>query len=336
MSDNKKKRLSMLDNLASHPPAPSSLMKTSRPLRAARDAVDAHRVWDLNPDQIIDSRVADRLDHSDIADLRHSIEATGQAVPILVRRHATDPDKYHLVYGRRRLEAIRSSDSVKTVRALIANIDEDAAVEAQISENMARRDLTYIEKALFAHELIESGFGNQSRVAEVLTVTKSAISMGLAIVATIGPDLIRAIGPAQTVGRPRWEALAKGITDTALQDATMIDVAERARSQAITALFQNDAASAPDASVAAFEAVLARVTPPVQKPRKVAAKINTQSIPLLAGGKIPGTLTRTARGIRLDLGQGGFADWIEDQAQTLIDELHTRYAQRLKDDDRAT
>ncbi len=116
MSDNKKKRLSMLDNLASHPPAPSSLMKTSRPLRAARDAVDAHRVWDLNPDQIIDSRVADRLDHSDIADLRHSIEATGQAVPILVRRHATDPDKYHLVYGRRRLEAIRSSDSVRSDR----------------------------------------------------------------------------------------------------------------------------------------------------------------------------------------------------------------------------
>lgn len=204
MTDNKKKRLSMLENLSTPAPAPSSLMKTNRPLRAARAAVDAHRVWDLDPAQIIDTRVADRLDHDDVADLRHSIEVSGQTVPILVRRHATQPDTYHLVYGRRRLEAIRTSTTVTTVRALIADIDADAAVEAQISENMARRDLTYIEKALFAHDLIESGFGNQSRVAEVLTVTKSAISMGLAIVATIGPDLIRAIGPAQGIGRPRW------------------------------------------------------------------------------------------------------------------------------------
>ena len=324
MSDSKKKRLSMLDNLASAaPPAPSSMMQTNRPLRAARDAVDAHKVWDLLPSQIIDDRVTDRLDLSDIADLRDSIEATGQSVPILVRRHPSEKDKYVLVYGRRRLEAIRSSDTLTTVRALIANMDDESAVEAQISENMGRRDLTYIEKALFAHELIESGFGKQQRVAEVLTVTKSSISMGLAIVQMIGPDLIRAIGPAVGVGRPRWDAMARAMETTQIQQQALQELAHQTRGRAEVAP-PSDAAV--DPSVAAFDAVLAQLEQ--SAPRQTVAKPQVKGPKpkaLRAGGKPAGKLSRTASGIRLDLGQGGFADWVEDQAQDLIDDLYARY-----------
>jgi len=74
---------------------------------------------------------------------------------------------------------------------------------------MARRDLSFIGKAIFAHELIDNDFGTQSQVAEVLTVTKSSISMALAIVQTVGVDLIRSIGAAHGIGRPRWDALGK-------------------------------------------------------------------------------------------------------------------------------
>ena len=333
MSDSKKKRLSMLDNLAaSAPPSPSSLMKTNRPLRAARDAVDSHKVWELDPHQINDDRVADRLDPADVADLRASIEATGQSVPILVRRHATQPDRYHLVYGRRRLEAIKSSDKVKTVRALIANMDSDAAVEAQISENMARRDLSFIEKALFAHELIESGFGNQSRVAEVLTVSKSAISMALAIVTAIGPDLIRVIGPAHGIGRPRWEILSKGRETSAFDTDTLIGIAEMAQSKATSKAIQDGAAAdMPDLSTIAFEAVLAQVAPALPASLKSKPKATTKAKTLLAGGETPGKITRTAKGIQIELGGGDFADWVEDQAQALVDELHARWQQRQKD-----
>ena len=83
MSDSKKKRMAMLDTLAaSGSPAPPPSLSASRPLRAARDAVDSHKVWDLDPHQIIDERIADRLDPADVDDLRASIEATGQTVPI--------------------------------------------------------------------------------------------------------------------------------------------------------------------------------------------------------------------------------------------------------------
>ena len=183
MSDGKKRRMSMLDNLAAagSPAPPGSMMSSNRALRSARDAVDSHHVWELDPATIDDGRIADRFDPEDVADLREAIETNGQAVPILVRRNPADPDRYLLVYGRRRLEAIRSSDKVQKVRALVANLDDEAALRTQISENMARRDLSFIEKAVFAQELVAKGFGNQSQVAEVLTVTKSSVSMAIAV-----------------------------------------------------------------------------------------------------------------------------------------------------------
>ena len=60
MTASKKKRMSMLDSLATAgtPAAPGSMMSTNRALRSARDAVDAHHVWELDPDEIEDGRVA--------------------------------------------------------------------------------------------------------------------------------------------------------------------------------------------------------------------------------------------------------------------------------------
>ena len=330
MTDSKKKRLSMLDNLATAgTPTPSSMIASNRPLRAARDAVDSHKVWDLEPFQIIDTRVADRLSHDDVADLRDSIEVTGQTVPILVRRHPSEDDKYLLVYGRRRLEAIRSSDKVTKVRALIATLDEDAATQAQISENMARRDLTYIEKALFAHELIQSGFGTQTRVAEVLTVTKSSVSMGLAIIESIGVDLVRAIGPAQGIGRPRWDALAKALDGSLIGDDGLVDLAERTRGMSeIEVLSATNLDQLTDPSVAAFEAVLDKVSTKITA-RNSKVKPATKTDRKRLTDDV--TLTRTKSGVRLDVAKGDFADWVEDQATDLMEELHQRWKRRGKD-----
>ncbi|MDB9706992.1 plasmid partitioning protein RepB [Planktotalea frisia] len=327
MTDKKKKRLSMLDNLTvGTAPTPSSMIKTSRPMRAARDAVDGHKVWELDPAQIIDTRVADRLSHEDVSDLRASIEATGQTVPILLRRHSSEDDTYLLVYGRRRLEAIRTSDKVHKVRALIASMDDSSAIEAQISENMARRDLSYIEKALFAHELIESGFGNQTRVSEVLTVTKSAVSMGLAIVDAIGVELIQAIGPAQNVGRPRWDAMAKSLETSLLAHDDLVKLAHRTREMAQIDVFS--AASSEDIrdpSVAAFDAVQARLLP---SKKAKATKPKGASRTFQFDNKSSGKISRTPKGILLEVtGQGGFADFVEANAPETLQELFTRWKQ---------
>ena len=338
MTTGKKKRLSMLDSLAAAgapaplPPTatPTAMMTTNRALRSARHAVDAHHVWELDPDNIIDDRLADRLDPSDVIDLRDAIEKNGQTVPILVRRAPGETDRYLLVYGRRRLEAIRSSDKVGKVRALVANLDDDSALRAQISENMARRDLSFIEKALFAQELVNSGFGTQSQVAEVLTVTKSAVSMAIAIVDMVGVDLVRAIGAAHGIGRPRWESLGRAIDSAALDRPKLIRLAQETHDAADVALLVDEATQPTDPSVLAFEAV-ARAVEKATKPEKTPVQSLNNSLPLDIDGKRLGRLKRTSKGITLELPQGDFADWFESRAQSLINDLHAHWQQSGKD-----
>ena len=326
MTDSKKKRMSMLDSLAAAgtPPAPGSMMSSNRALRSARDAVDAHHVWELDPAEIQDERYSDRLDPKDVHDLRASIEQNGQTVPILVRRHASDPNRYLLVYGRRRLEAIRASDKVGKVRALIANLDDTAALRAQVSENTGRRDLSYIERALFAQELLDSGFGSQAQIAEVLNVTRSAVSMSISVAKAIGTALAHAIGPAHGVGRPRWEALAKELADSRIENDDLSRVALDVRAKA-AANEQADEDPQVDPSVAAFEAVARHVKKSVSS--TLGKKPRSKTTALVIDGTPVGAIKRSGRVLRLDLTDvdDAFAEWLDARAQDVLEELHDRW-----------
>lgn len=326
MTDSKKKRMSMLDSLAATgtPPAPGSMMSSNRALRSARDAVDAHHVWELDPAEIQDERYSDRLDPKDVNDLRASIEQNGQTVPILVRRHPADPNRYLLVYGRRRLEAIRASDKVSKVRALIANLDDTAALRAQVSENTGRRDLSYIERALFAQELLDSGFGSQAQIAEVLNVTRSAVSMSISVAKAIGTALAHAIGPAHGVGRPRWEALAKELADSQIEIDDLSRVALDLRAKAAVSE-QADEDPQPDPSVAAFEAVARHVRKSVSS--TLGKKPRSKTTALVIDGTPVGAIKRSGRALRLDLTDvdDAFAAWLDARAQDVLEELHDRW-----------
>ena len=321
MTDTRKKRMSMLDSLAAAgTPAAGSMMSRNRALRSARDAVDSHRVWEIDPAEIEDSRLVDRLDPEDVDDLRRSIELNGQTVPILVRRDPDIANRYLLVYGRRRLEAIRGSDTVPKVRALIANIDDSAALRAQVSENTGRRDLSYIERAVFAQELLDAHFGSQAEIAEVLNATRSAVSMALSVARAISPELARAIGPAHGIGRPRWDALVKAIAEADADQDALAKIARAARDNAGA----EDTDGVPvDASVEAFEAVARHL-------KKTGATPPTPSAPaieLSLDGQKAGSIRRTAKGVRLDLTNvdDDFAAWLEDQAQDVLEDLHSRW-----------
>lgn len=328
----------MLDSLAvagGPSPAPQAgavtpMMTSNRALRSARDAVDAHHVWELDPASIVDDRMADRLEPADVLDLRDAIETNGQTVPILVRRAPGENDRYLLVYGRRRLEAIRQSDKVTKIRALVANLDDDSALRAQISENMARRDLSFIEKALFAQDLVSSGFGNQSQVAEILTVTKSSISMAIAIVEMVGTDLVRAIGAAHGIGRPRWESLGRAIDENGLGRKSLVQVAKEVHRKAEVSMVVDDMAPADDPSVQAFEAVAKAMTK-AGKSAKTPSPAPPSSVPLKIGGKRGGTVKRTSKGLAIELAGGDFTDWIETEVHDVIEELHERWKQRSED-----
>jgi ParB family transcriptional regulator, chromosome partitioning protein len=326
MTDSKKKRMSMLDSLATAgtPPVTGSMMSSNRALRSARDAVDAHHVWELNPAEIQDERYSDRLDPADVHDLRMSIELNGQTVPILVRRHPTEINRYLLVYGRRRLEAIRASEKVSKIRALIANLDDASALRAQVSENTGRRDLSYIERALFAQELLESGFGSQAHIADVLNATRSAVSMSISVAKLVSKDLVNAIGPAHGVGRPRWEALAKALSEKKVDLEELCRIASDVRAKAQTN-GQLDGEPQTDPSVEAFETVARYMKR--KAGQGLGKKLRPKTRALILDGAPVGAIKRSSRAVRLDLTNvdDTFAEWLDTHAQDVLQELHDRW-----------
>jgi len=95
----------------------------------------------------------DRIDET-VAEheaLIDSIRTYGQQVPILVRPHPDAEGRYQIVYGRRRVAALREIG--EPAKALIRDLDDSALIMAQGQENSARRDLSFIEKCNFARQM---------------------------------------------------------------------------------------------------------------------------------------------------------------------------------------
>lgn len=102
----------------------------------------------INPDSII---VSDRLRHVDdawVKAIAASIAMKGQDTPIKVRRNGGD--KLHLVAGAHRLEACRRIGI--EVRAEIIECGELEARLIEIDENLFRRELGALDRAVFLAE----------------------------------------------------------------------------------------------------------------------------------------------------------------------------------------
>ena len=182
--------------------------------RSLQDAAQSS-IQEISTDLIDDSEFQDRLaldEEDDIRELAESIDKQGQLIPILL---SPEGGRYRIIYGRRRLAALRLIG--KPAKALIRGLDEDQAILAQGQENSFRKDLSWIEKALFARSLIESG-KDEGLVCDALNIDQKARKAGdkltgLArmkqVTSCIPTELIQKIGAAPGVGRDRWYAAAK-------------------------------------------------------------------------------------------------------------------------------
>lgn len=183
--------------------------------RAMQEALlSGERVVELDPEQVDSSFIKDRLDvpPHDLADeLVQSIEQNGQEVPILVRRHPQDDTRYQVVYGHRRLHALRLLG--RKVQAIVRQLDDVDVVIAQGLENSARRNLSYIERAVFAFNLESKGF-ERPVIMKALSTDKTELSKLISVAKAIPMDVIVAIGAAPNAGRRKWIALAQNWTRT--------------------------------------------------------------------------------------------------------------------------
>lgn len=166
-------------------------------------------VIDIEPSLIDVSFIRDRLDDVDTADfeeLKVSIREHGQQVPILVRPNPRDDSRYQVAYGHRRLAALKAIG--RRVKAIVRDLSDEDLIVAQGKENLERKDLSFIERALFAARLEAHGIERNALMA-ALSVHKGNLSTMIAVANSLPEDLIKAIGPAPKVGRPRWEQLSQ-------------------------------------------------------------------------------------------------------------------------------
>jgi ParB family chromosome partitioning protein len=190
----------------------NALTSEAESARKLREQIEVGTaVAELDPAVVERSFITDRfaeLDDEDFAALLQSIKVNGQLVPILVRPHPENSERFQVAYGHRRLRAATLLNT--KVRAVVRQMTDEQMVVAQGKENSERRDLTFIERALFAQNLEDRGF-DRSVLMAALSVDKSEIAKLLAVARATPSHVIRAIGPAPKAGRPRWLMLAERV-----------------------------------------------------------------------------------------------------------------------------
>jgi len=186
------------------------------------------QVVELDAACVDDSFIVDRLSpESDpgFAGLKAAIATHGQQVPILVRPHPDAPARYQAAYGHRRLRAARELG--RSIKAVVKPLTDAELVVAQGQENSERTDLSFIERALFASHLEQRGFDRETMTA-ALGVDKPELSRLLSVAGSIDSDLIRAIGPAPKIGRPRWLALVERLNEPSFRQSAKLVVSSEA------------------------------------------------------------------------------------------------------------
>jgi ParB family chromosome partitioning protein len=194
--------------------------------RALRQALsEGEQVVGIAPDRIEASFVEDRLSiegatDEDFEALVDSMRQSGQQVPVLLRPHPLREGLYQTAYGHRRIRA--AARLGRNVKAVVRPLTDDELVLAQGKENAERRNLSFIERGLFARNLSARGF-DRKMIGDALAVQKSELSRLMQVVDLVPERFIRLIGPAPKVGRERWMKLGEILANPARQEMA-IDV----------------------------------------------------------------------------------------------------------------
>lgn len=110
-----------------------------------------------------------RFDPERLEELRRAIESQGVIEPLIVRAAAGGPDgtRYELIAGERRLRAARAA-GLKAVPIIVRELDDRAALEMSLVENLAREELNAVEEGrAFARLAREFGLSHDQIAARI-------------------------------------------------------------------------------------------------------------------------------------------------------------------------
>ena len=125
-------------------------------------------------EDIIPNRFQPRLafDEEGLKELSESIKQHGIIQPLVLRRLG---DKYEIIAGERRYKASTMA-GLRTVPAIISDIDDNKSAEIALVENIQRRNLTAIEEAKSYKNLLDRGYMTQEQLAKKMGVSQSTIA----------------------------------------------------------------------------------------------------------------------------------------------------------------
>jgi ParB family chromosome partitioning protein len=279
--------------------------------RLRAQLLSAETVVELDPATITPSFVRDRMDlegNPQFPQFVEGIRIEGQKLPILVRPIPDRPDAYQVAYGHRRLRACQILGI--PVRAIVMPLTDEQLVLAQGIENTERENLSFIEQALFAAELKKRGFARET-IAKALGRSEERglayISMLTSTASALPEELVRKIGPAPSVGRPKWEKLGSFFEDQKLPAKA---------NSAVNGLVASEKwqAQSTDERFAAVLRVLDRPVP-AEKPRAT-------EVDLGDGLSVTTKLTPNATQISIPHAPApGLSAWLLDRLPELVEEF---------------
>lgn len=297
-------------------PKMPEVFQSAGPIAAIRNdlrSLSSRSIQEIDPEMIEDTGLKDRLGSldDDVAELRESIAKHGQQVPILLRPHPTLSGRYQVVYGRRRLAAIRALRT--PVKALIRTLSDEEAVLAQGQENNLRKDPSFIEKALFAGDLEDAGYDARI-VQDALNVNRSHTSHMRKVREAFPREVIERIGAAPSIGWKRWYELASHVLDEKI-DANFVHPAPFL--PGLTSDQRFDAWSK-----------MAMNSGKTSKTRKV-----QQAQPMLVkaqDGSVIGTIALQKDKLSFQAASKGdpFTAWLHGNAETVFPRLHEEFLAR--------
>ena len=293
------------------PPAPRGAVGA---LQSSLSKLQENAVQDIDPRLIDDAGVEDRLgqDNAAAQSFKESLRTYGQQVPVLLRPHGKTLGRYEIVYGRRRLRALKELGMPG--KAMVRQLSDDELIMAQGQENTARRDLSFVEKASFAAQLEAEGYARDT-IAAALSIDQPMVSRMLKVGQAVPLKTLRKIGPAPSIGRDRWLAFVK-----------LLEV-KGMRTRAFAFLDTPDALTM--TSDERFDVIFDRAKAPT--PKLTADK--PRALRSAAGGVL-GDIRTGRKGVTLNISnKDGFAAWLDAEAEAVIAELHDRWSASRSEDE---
>ncbi|MDR3510034.1 MAG: ParB/RepB/Spo0J family partition protein [Caulobacteraceae bacterium] len=196
---------------------------------------------------------------ADIEQLADSIRERGVLQPILVRPAPGMPGEYQIVAGERRWRAAQRA-GLRHMPVVVRELDDLAAFEIAIIENVQRADLNPIEEALGYKTLIERFGRTQEAVAQTVGKSRSHVANALRLLAL--PESMQAdlrsgrlsAGHARALaGAPDAAALAGLVIDKGLSVREAEALARRAHGREAEPAARKSRGGGKDADTRALE-----------------------------------------------------------------------------------